>query len=160
MRTHLLFLLAFCSLLVLFVQAEARYLHARAAVKDEEEDAEEEGEDYDEEMHHNVAAEGEEEDEDKADHSQHREGEGGENEAPREKTFEGPIDEVQTGVDFEKEDKGGQKYGGYEEEDEDYYKIDKRAWDTFCEKLKIYWKNVGNGIRDEWCKLRTMFSNL
>ncbi|MBW3998260.1 hypothetical protein, partial [Neisseria meningitidis] len=98
----------------------------RAAVKDEEEDAEEEGEDYDEEMHHNVAAEGEEEDEDKADHSQHREGEGGENEAPREKTFEGPIDEVQTGVDFEKEDKGGQKYGGYEEEDEDYYKIDKR----------------------------------
>ncbi|KAL5104080.1 hypothetical protein TcWFU_003714 [Taenia crassiceps] len=111
--------------------------HEGDGEEEEEEDAETAGKDGE------VGAEGEAEDVDEASASGAIE-----RKALRKRTFGSEVDD-------EMED-----FGEYDNEDEGYYKIDKKSWDTFCEKMKNYWQNVGNGIRDEWCKLRAMFSKL
>jgi len=140
--------------------------------QEEEEEIEEEGEEEEEEVKEEVEEEKAIEQDYDNGGSKHHAGavgavdkhghgnEGAEYEVPGERAFEGPINVVETGVDGRNEEEDARNYDDYEDEDANYYKIDKKSWDTFCEKMKSYWQNVGEGIKDEWCKLRSMFSNL
>ncbi|CDS36344.1 EG19 antigen [Echinococcus multilocularis] len=169
MRTQLLLLLTFCSLLVLFVQAEAKCLHRphQRVVKEGEvsKGDEVDGEDRDDEsvggdegrpLLREVPYEGKQESEAKdADKI----------------AIEGVVRKVAhlgTGKSqhadekalFDEEEAENEDESDEIEDDDGYYKIDKKTMDSFCNQMKRYWREVGHGIRDEWCKLRSMFPNI
>ncbi|EUB57118.1 hypothetical protein EGR_08002 [Echinococcus granulosus] len=177
MRTQLLFLLTFCSLLVLFAQAEAKCLrrpHQRVVKEGEVSKGDEvDGEDRDDEsvggdegrpLPHEVSHEGKQESEDKDADKIAIEG------VVRKVAHLGTgksqhADEKALFYEEEAEDEGEDDEADEDESDEiedddGYYKIDKKTMDSFCNQMKRYWREVGHGIRDEWCKLRSMFPNI